>query len=587
MTAGLVSAKESVRTREQGAAETGDADRLAALADRYWEFQKAEQPFGPYIAGQLDSDTPILFRESPADYARRHAAAAVMLGELATIDRDALTPGDRATHGLLARELGDMRAFYAVGAHLRPFLLPVGPDFNTVFYANATNVVDARSARLHADRLAAFPAFLADVLACLEKGRALGIRFPRVVLKASAAATRGIASAAPEASPWYAPYLRSAAAGQPAVAREAARALATIAETLIPALTAHADYLEGPLLAEARDTVSAADAPGGAEYYALLVAHFTNGEQSPEAIHEFGLAEVARIGAEMAAVAAEAGYPNDVEGYRHFLNTDPQFVAPDAETLREQVEVLCKRIDARIPEFFRRIPRITYGVGVVPAGASASLPSAYAMPASPGGTSAGMLFLNGMPEKCPSYLHPAIAMHEAWPGHLMHVGMMAELDELPAFRRFGATRYTACVEGWALYCEQLGHEFGVYRTPHHHYGRLEMEMWRACRLVVDTGLHARGWSRDEATAYMKARLALSHATITAEVDRYIAMPAQALAYQIGGRKLRELRARSEAALGDDFSLRDFHEVVMTAGGVTLPLLDELVDAWIAARRQAA
>lgn len=562
-----------------------EAAKLADLADRYWQLVRREQPFLAFIAGQL-GDEDILFREAPEDYARRAVQAAALRAELGAISPDRLTIGDRATWRLLARELDDIADITAIDGHLRPFMLPAGPDFNTVFYANAAAVTDARSAELHVARLRRFPDFLADTRALLAAGHAKGIRYPHVVLSASAASTRSIAKLPPAQSPWYQPFVRSGLLADPAIARAADEALRVIGDELIPAFQAYADYVDGPLAEGARATLSCADAPDGERFYALLVRHFTSTDMTAAEIHELGRAEVARIDAEMVAIASEAGFPGDLAGYRRFLLEDPQFVAPSAEALRERVEILCKRIDARIPAFFRRVPRITYGVDTVPEAASAALPSAYALPASPGGTSPGMFYLNGIPARCPAYLHPALAVHEAWPGHLMHIGMMAELDHLPAFRRYSASKYTACVEGWALYCEQLGHELGVYTTPHHHYGRLEMEQFRACRLVVDTGIHLHGWTRDQAIAFMEERLTLGHDNIAAEVDRYAGMPGQALAYQIGGLKIRGLRRRAEEALGDDFDLRAWHEAVMTAGGVTLPVLEEVVDDWIAAQRSA-
>lgn len=563
----------------------GDAERLAELADRYWQFVRAEQPFLAFVAGDLDDET-VLFREGLDDHARRIDGAAALRRELGGIDLTALSSVDRATHALLARELDEVADFARVDAHLRPSLLPAGPDFNTVYYANAASVTDACSAELHIARLATFPAFLADVRALLAAGHAKGIRYPAAVLAASARAARGIASAPPAQSPWYQPFVRSGLLDSPAVAAMAARGLQVIEAELIPALHAHADFVEGPLAVGARDTFGCADTADGARHYELLVRHFTSTEMSAADIHALGLAEVARIEGEIETVVEQAGFAGDLPGYRRFLQTDPRFVATDAETLRMQVESLCKRVEARIPAFFKRLPRITYGVDTVPAAASAALPAAYALPAPSGGASPGMFYLNGLPERCPSYLHPVLAVHEAWPGHLMHIGLMAELDHLPAFRRHGAVRYTACVEGWALYCEQLGTELGVYQTPHHHYGRLEMELFRACRLVVDTGIHLHGWTRDAAIGFMARRLAMDPGTIAAEVDRYAGLPGQALAYQIGGLKLRELRRRAESALGDGFDLRDWHEAVMTAGAVTLPVLEQVVDDWIAARAAA-
>jgi uncharacterized protein (DUF885 family) len=473
-----------------------------------------------------------------------------------------------------------MRAQYAVESHLRPWLFPAGPDFTAMFWANSASVVDGATAALYVDRLASLPGALRDVQANIEAGHARGYRYPRVALEAGAGNTRGILAAAPEASAWLSPFKRSAAASQPAVQEQAVRALSLVRETLLPALQAWAGFLEGLLARDARETLSCVDGPAGADYYGVWVRHFTSTDIEPEAVHALGLSEVARIEAEIQAVAAEAGFAGDLPGYRAFLTSDPQFVAPSADVLRHDVEALCKRVDWRIPEFFGLIPRITYGVQSIPQAVSARMPPAYAQPSAADGSSAGIFWISALPSKAPRYLHPALVVHEAWPGHLMHLALLNEQRDVPSFRRYGAVKYTACVEGWALYCETLGIEMGVYTTPHEHYGRLEMEMWRAVRLVVDTGIHARGWSRQRAVAYMAGHLTLSRETIEGEVDRYAALPAQALGYQIGNLKLRELRARAQSALGPRFQHRRFHTAVMTAGAVTLPVLDDLVSDWL-------
>jgi uncharacterized protein (DUF885 family) len=561
---------------------------LADLADRYWRFECHETPLAAVLAGQATVDA-VLFRESAADHARRQAGAAALLAELARIDTRAFGAQQRATCALLQRELNGLLEQYAADAHLRPWLFPAGPDFTAMFWANASTVADAAGAALYADRLATLPGYLRDVQANLEGGLARGYRVPRAVLRCAAANTRGILDAAAETSAWMGPFKRSPQAAQPAVQAEAARALATVRDALMPALAGWAAFLDALAVRGARDTLSCIDGPAGAAYYRAFVRHFTSTALEPEEIHALGLAEVARIGREIEATAADAGYAGDVAGYRHFLAHDPQFIAASPEALRERIEVLCKRIDRRIPDFFGRIPRSTYGVETIPEAVSARMPPAYAQPSPADGSQAGIFWISALPAKAPNYLHPALVVHEAWPGHLMHMALMNEQQALPAFRRFGAVKYTACVEGWALYCEQLGVEMGVYTTPHEHYGRLEMELWRAVRLVVDTGIHARGWPRDQAIDYMAAHLTLSRQTIEGEVDRYAALPAQALAYQIGNLKLRELRQRAQARLGARFSHRAFHEAVMTAGAVTLPVLDDLVEDWLQQqeRRDAA
>ena len=556
------------------------AHNLAVIADRYWQFERFETPFPVFLAGEL-IDEIILFREAPSDYERRYQEAGRYLAELDGIDPIGLELQDKATLTLLQRELRAIRDLYEVDAHLRPSLLPVGPDFNTVFYANSVSIECADDAALYVARLASFPAYLADLQASLRAGYEKGIRYPRAVLEAAAANTRRMTAAPVRQSSWFAPFLKGPAVGNSAVGQEAERALAMIGDQLIPALTEFADFVDGPLSKGARESITCVDSPKGREYYSALVRLYTTSDLSPEAIHKLGHNEVARIAEEIKATAAEAGFVGDVPAYRAFLTSSPDFIMPDANSLRERAEVICKRIDARIPAFFRRIPRITYGVDSIPQEMSETMPPAYAQPVPSGGASAGIFWINGIPQKCPTYLLPAMAVHEAWPGHLMHIGLMSELDHLPSFRRHGAVKYTVCVEGWALYCEQLGKELGVYQSPHDHYGRLEMEMWRACRLVVDTGIHWFDWPRDRAIDYMAERLTLSRETIAAEVDRYAALPAQALAYQLGGIRFKELREHAEQLLGPRFSIRAYHEAIMTAGGVTLPVLEMLVDGWIA------
>jgi uncharacterized protein (DUF885 family) len=552
---------------------------LAALAERYWAFECHELPLSAVLAGQTLQDA-VLFRESAADHQRRNTDAGHLLTQAEQIDTGPLNAQERATLALIKRELAGLRAQHAADSWQRPWLFPAGPDFTAMFWANSSSIGDAAAAALYVDRLAGLPAYLRDVQTNIEAGHARGYRYPRVVLHSAAANTRGILGAAPEASAWLSPFKRSAAAAQSGVQAQAERALGVVRDALQPALQAWADFLESLVQRGARESLSCVDGPAGAAYYCTWVQHFTSTTNDPEEVHALGLAEVARLEREIEAVAGDAGYAGNVSGYRAFLASDPQFVAPSRDALRESIEALCKRVDRRIPEFFGLIPRITYGVQSIPDAVSARMPPAYAQPSPADGTSAGIFWISGLPSKAPSYLHPALVVHEAWPGHLMHLALLNEQTALPAFRRYGAVKYTACVEGWALYCEMLGVEMGTYTTPHEHYGRLEMQMWRAVRLVVDTGIHWYGWSREQAVAYMAERLSLSRETIEGEVDRYAALPAQALGYQIGGLKFGELRQRAEAQLGARFKHRDFHAAVMSAGAVTLPVLDDLVSDWL-------
>lgn len=560
--------KESIAERE-----------LERLAQRYWEFCCYESPFSAILAGE-DTHDAVLFRESPGDHDRRCEGAIALLSALDGIPVDELAAQERATARLLRRELEAIRDFHAVKAHLRPSLYPAGPDFNLLFFANSTSANSAAAAERYVARLESVPAFLADLEASLVAGREFGFRYPAHVLTRAAKAVRANVTAAAGESPLYGPFKRSTAAAARSVRKAGQSAVRLIEGEIMPALTAYAAFLEQSLLPEARRTIACSDGPLGPEYYDLLVRNFTSLDLAASDVHELGLAEVARLEAEIGRVAEEGGYGGNVGAFRHHLATERSFIAPDEETHLVRVRALCKRIDRHIPAYFGRLPRITYGVECIPAGLAASLPPAYAQPSPADHSAPGIFWLTSLTEKCPTFMYPSLALHEAWPGHLMHIALMQEQEHLPKFRRNGALKYTACIEGWAMYCETLGIGMGLYETPAEHFGRLNMEMWRAVRLVLDTGIHRYGWSREQSVAYMTERVAIPQDTIEAEIDRYIALPGQALAYQPGNLKFRELRARAERALGDRFDPRNFHDTLMAAGPVTLPVLDELIEHWL-------
>jgi uncharacterized protein (DUF885 family) len=554
-------------------------EALNTLSKRYWQFLRSEFPFNALMAGD-PIDEPTLFREAPSDFARRAEAAIVMQSELSSIPLAELSQTDRITHRLMERELKDLEDVYATASHLRPWLLPAGPEFNTQYFANLTHLGDVAQAKLYLERLATLPGYFRDVQACLDEGLARGIKAPKVVLAAAAANIRRAAQGGASQSAWCAPFVRSPISSQALIKDLAQQAARIVALQIQPALQTLADHLEHSLLLTARDNVACTDGPLGAEFYAFWVKHFTNLPMSPDEVHILGLEQVGRLENEMAEVASRSGIGGNLKAYRRFLSEDPGFRETSAERLRERVEALAKRIDGKIPSILGHLPRTTYGVQSIPAAASEKLPMAYAQPNPADGSAPGTFWINGLPDRVPTYALVSVTLHEAWPGHLMHIALMQEMTTLPMFRRANFTKYGACLEGWAMYCETLGHELGLYETPHQHFGQLDMEMWRACRLVVDTGLHAKGWTREEAIQYMVDRLSLSRDAIEAEVDRYIAMPAQALAYQLGGLKFRELRNRAQARLGERFNLREYHDQLMAAGAVTLPVLEEIIDTWL-------
>ncbi len=563
----------------------GTNTALADLAARYWMFQCEEMPIDAISAGVVTKAEQLL-REGPGDNERRAAWARTTLTELAAIELGSLSVQERATHGLLHHELRHLVEMFDCRAHLRPELYPLGPEFTLIYWANSTALATAADARTYLARLAAIPASFATVQESLTEGIAAGMSYPRLVVERAVQQIRGQVSMATEANPFYGPFARTASrSGAMAALAEKGRAL--VEEVVKPAFLTYADYLERKILPASRDSLACTADIDGSRLYGYHIGRYTTIDPSPAQVHAIGLAEVARITQAMLQVASDAGFPGDIAGFRRRLQTDTQQIAASAEALREQIEILSKRIDARIPEFFGRTPRTSYGVSSIPGAVAEKMPPAYAQPNPADRSAAGVHWITSIPAKCPRYIHLPLALHEAWPGHLMHLALIQEMDQLPDFRRYGAMKYAACLEGWALYCEALGEDMGFYDTPEKRYGRLEMEMWRAVRLVLDTGIHAQGWSRDKAIAFFQDNMAMPLETLTAEVDRYIGMPGQALAYQLGNLKFRDLRARAEAALADDFRIRDFHDALMAAGAVTLRVLEMLIDDWIANAKVAA
>jgi len=320
--------------------------------------------------------------------------------------------------------------------------------------------------------------------------------------------------------------------------------------------------------------------------YAAFARQFTTTDLTPQQIHEIGLSEVARIRAEMARIIEQVGFKGDFAAFLHYLRTDARFYYKNGDELMAAYQAMAKRIDRTLVNLFGNSPLSPYGVGTFPAYIAPNTTTAYYHRPAADGTRAGTYFVNlYKPETRPIYEMEALSIHEAVPGHHLQIALAMELGELPNFRRYSS--FTAFTEGWGLYSESLGEELGLYQDPYSKFGQLTYEMWRAVRLVVDTGMHYLGWSREKAISYFAENAAKSLLDITNEVDRYIAWPGQALAYKIGELKIKELRQRATTALGPDFDIRAFHDEVLARGAVTLDVLESAIDAWIANRKAAA
>ena len=296
-------------------------------------------------------------------------------------------------------------------------------------------------------------------------------------------------------------------------------------------------------------------------------------------IHDIGVKEVARIRSEMMVVIAQSGFDGSFEEFLTFLRTSPEFYYGSEEELLDAYRAICKKADAQLPKFFGRLPRLPYGVKAIPDYQAPASPTAYYYPGSQRAGRSGYFMANTYQlDTRPKYEMEALSIHEAVPGHHLQISLAQELEDIPMFRRHGG--YTSFVEGWGLYSEKLAEEMGFYEDPYSKFGQLTYEMWRACRLVVDTGMHAFGWTRDEAINYMSKNTAKTGNDIKVEIDRYIAWPGQALAYKIGELRIRDLRKRAEQAMGENFNIRDFHDVVLGDGAVPLDILERHVEQYI-------
>lgn len=356
----------------------------------------------------------------------------------------------------------------------------------------------------------------------------------------------------------------------------------TVMARAVPAIRKFAEFYEGTYKPACRSDIGVSSMPGGAEYYAYRARLFTTTEMTPAEIHTLGLSEVARIRKEMDATIKAAKFNGDFKAFQVFLRTDPQFYAKTPEELMDKNSFVAKKIDGELPKLFGRLPRMPYTLKEIPADIAEGTTTAYYEQPSGDGARAGVYRVNTSKlDTRPLFEIEALTLHEAVPGHHLQIALAQELD-LPAFRKYGG--FTAYIEGWGLYAESLGLDVGFYEDPYTNFGRLSYEMWRACRLVVDTGMHAKGWSRQQAIDYMKDNTALSEHNIGAEVDRYIAWPGQALAYKIGQLKFKQLRERASRELGPKFDLRRFHDEVLGAGAMPLWLVEDRIDRWIAAEK---
>jgi uncharacterized protein (DUF885 family) len=460
--------------------------------------------------------------------------------------------------------------------------------FNEMSYVSRQTRFDrSEDYEAYAARLTQLPRNFAQHRANMRRGITDDFTASDEILPGVIDAVRGLSDGAAEDHPLYAPFKTM----NPSIpAQEQKRlqelGLAAVSTSVLPAYAALLDFFETEYAPAARSEVGVGSTEEGRNYYRALVRNFTTLSLTPDEVHAMGLREVARIRSEMDAVIETSGFEGSFAEFLDFLRTDPQFYAQTEAELMRYAAWLAKKIDGKMPEFFGKLPRLPYGVMKVPDEIAKNYTTGRYWGGSPEAGRAGFYVVNtyDLPQR-PLYNLPALTAHEGVPGHHHQIALAQELEGIPDFRK--SLYATAFGEGWGLYSEKLVAEMGLYETPYEKFGQLTYEMWRACRLVVDTGMHWKGWSRDEAEACFLENSALSRSNIRTEVDRYISWPGQALAYKIGEMKILELRQRAEDGLGDDFDIRTFHDAVLENGSVPLSILERQIDRYIAQARRDA
>ena len=500
---------------------------------------------------------------------------------VAEIDRDALDRRDKAEYDVLERELDHRITRYEHGIHLMPVNHEGGPHSAYIRHSSRKSFEDREAYERYLNRLENASAYFDAARELLEEGVERDRTPPRSVLDGHGEMIDSYLVAEPTESQLYEPFLSMPDAfddDEQSRFREAAAA--AISDAVFPALESFREYLLESYVPETRESTGYADLPDGEAYYEHLVRYYTTLDVTPEEVHETGLEEVERIRQEMLAVIDEAGFDGGFDEFVEFLRSDPQFYPESAETLLREAKSIAKDIDGRLPELFTLsgMPTRPYGVEPVPEDIAPNYTTGRYVPNATD-TDAGTFWVNTYDlESRPLYALPALFLHEAVPGHHHQIAHTRELDGVSEFRR--ENWVTAYIEGWALYAERLGVDLDAYDTAYERFGRLSNEMWRACRLVVDTGIHTMGWTPAEAREFMADHTAMSLHNVRTEVDRYVAWPGQSLAYKTGEIEIRDLRADAEAELGDDFDVRAFHETLLESGPVTLPTLRENVREWI-------
>lgn len=557
---------------------------LHDLFEREWEYDLEQSPTRASQLGdrRWNDRWPDM---SLAAIEKRHEHDKQALAELAKIDRVKLSTADQLNYDLFKKNYEQ-----DIEQHqYRLYLVPLNQRGGIQTQNELADSLRFSTLKDYEDwiaRLNSFPTYMDQTIALMREGAKVRVILPRVIMERVPAQIDKQVVAQPEDSLFYKPFRKFPAdvsqADQQRLRQLAAQA---IAANIIPSYQRFKKFFADEYLPATFDQVGAWQMPSGGAMYAFLTRRFTTTNVTPGEVHERGLSEVKRIRAAMMDVMKQVGFQGTLPEFFKFLRTDKRFYYQTPEELFAAYQAMSKRIDPNLVKVFKTLPRMPYGVEEIPAAVAPDTTTAYYRQPSADGSRAGTYFVNlYKPESRPKWEMMALSLHEAVPGHHLQIALAQELGDIPKFRRFGG--YTAFVEGWGLYAESLGDDMGLYDDPYAKFGQLTYEMWRAVRLVVDTGMHDKHWTRQQAIDYFMENAPKAELDIINEIDRYIAWPGQALAYKTGELKIKELRARAKSALGNNFDLRDFHEVVLGSGAVPLDVLERNVDMWIASRKKS-
>ena len=560
------------------AEETSNSE-LMKLIDEAWEYRLRQNPLSATRTGdhRFNDKLPTVTVDA---IKKGHETTKEFLARSQAVSSDGLTETEKLNKRLFERSLEQ-----SIEQHgFRDYLIPITnrsgfhiefPETRKTSPLETVTDYENYLARLHG-----FEQFTQQHIELMRKGIEERFTLPSVVLEDFAEPIESHIVDDPEKSLFFEPF-RKFPETVPASAHEELQAGArdAITQSIVPAYQAFLEFMRDEYVPAARGSIAASALPNGREYYRYCVRKYTTLPMSPEEVHNTGLAEVKRIRAEMDEIRQKVGFDGEFSEFLADLRVQPKFYAKTPEELMKETSFVLKRMDGLLPSLFKTLPRTPYGIREVPSYIAPQTTTAYYMPPAGDGSKAGFYYVNTYDLKSrPLYGVQALSLHEAVPGHHLQLALQQELD-MPNFRKFG--RFTAFIEGWALYAERLGLEVGFYEDPYDDFGRLTYEIWRACRLVVDSGMHYFGWTREQAIEFMEQNSGLSKHNIRAEIDRYIAWPGQALAYKTGELKIRALRAKAEKELGEKFDIREFHEVILGQGAVPLDILEEQVDSYIA------